>query len=142
MSTYLERYSCRSNRLTQLWTLPFSTSALPDKQYMTHIYWSFFTANRIKSPDKLRLAMLYALRYEDTGNLRAVKSRLLESGLTPEKVDLIDALLQYSGVRRTSLIHNTWYLFFVARFAKLRGHDHRQLQPYIIPSASYFIFDN
>lgn len=49
--------------------------------------------------------MLYALRYEDTGNLRAVKSRLLESGLTPEKVDLIDALLQYSGVRGTLLIH-------------------------------------
>lgn len=53
---------------------------------------------RIKAPDKLRLAMLYALRYEDTGNLRAVKSRLLDSGLTPEKVDLLDALLQYSGV--------------------------------------------
>lgn len=42
--------------------------------------------------------MLYALRYEDTGNLRAVKSRLLDSGLTQEKVDLLDALLQYSGV--------------------------------------------
>lgn len=42
--------------------------------------------------------MLYALRYEDTGNLRAVKSRLLDSGLAPEKVDLLDALLQYSGV--------------------------------------------
>lgn len=55
-------------------------------------------ACRIKAPDKLRLAMLYALRYEDTGNLRAVKSRLLDSGLTPEKVDLLDALLQYSGV--------------------------------------------
>lgn len=41
--------------------------------------------------------MLYALRYEDTGNLRAVKSRLLDSGITPEKVDLLDALLQYSG---------------------------------------------
>ncbi len=55
-------------------------------------------ADRIKAPDKLRLAMLYALRYEDTGNLRAVKSRLLDSGLTQEKVDLLDALLQYSGV--------------------------------------------
>lgn len=52
---------------------------------------------RIKAPDKLRLAMLYALRYEDTGNLRAVKARLLEGGLTPEKVDLVDALLQYAG---------------------------------------------
>lgn len=41
--------------------------------------------------------MLYALRYEDTGNLRAVKSRLLDSGLTQEKVDLLDALLQYAG---------------------------------------------
>ncbi|CBJ29106.1 conserved unknown protein [Ectocarpus siliculosus] len=55
------------------------------------------TSSRIKAPDKLRLAMLYALRYEDMGNLRAVKSRLLDSGLTPEKVDLLDALLQYSG---------------------------------------------
>lgn len=57
-------------------------------------------ANRIKSPDKLRLAMLYALRYEDTGNLRAVKARLLDSGLKPEKVDLLDALLQYAGTIR------------------------------------------
>lgn len=57
-----------------------------------------FFVRRIKAPDKLRLAMLYALRYEDMGNLRAVKSRLLDSGLTPEKVDLLDALLQYSGV--------------------------------------------
>lgn len=55
-------------------------------------------ACRIKAPDKLRLAMLYALRYEDTGNLHAVKSRLLDSGITPDKVDLLDALLQYSGV--------------------------------------------
>lgn len=55
-------------------------------------------ACRIKAPDKLRLAMLYTLRYEDTGNVRAVKSRLLDSGLAPEKVDLLDALLQYSGV--------------------------------------------
>lgn len=42
--------------------------------------------------------MLYALRYEDTGNLRTVKSRLVDSGLSPEKVNLLDALLQYSGV--------------------------------------------
>lgn len=41
--------------------------------------------------------MLYALRYEETGNIRAVKSRLLDSGITPEKVDLLDALLQYAG---------------------------------------------
>lgn len=42
--------------------------------------------------------MLYALRYEDNGNLRAVKARLLESGITPDKVDLLDALLQYAGM--------------------------------------------
>lgn len=29
--------------------------------------------------------------------MRAVKSRLLDSGITPEKVDLLDALLQYAG---------------------------------------------
>ncbi|CAN0507793.1 unnamed protein product, partial [Discosporangium mesarthrocarpum] len=52
---------------------------------------------RIKTPDKLRLAMLYALRYEDTGNLRSVKARLIDCGITPEKVDLMDALLQYAG---------------------------------------------
>ncbi|CAM9217961.1 unnamed protein product [Choristocarpus tenellus] len=53
---------------------------------------------RIKAPDKLRLAMLYALRYEDTGNLRSVKARLIDCGITPEKVDLLDALLQYAGI--------------------------------------------
>ncbi|CAM9676026.1 unnamed protein product [Phaeothamnion confervicola] len=52
---------------------------------------------RIKPPDKLRLAMLYALRYEDTGNLRSVKAKLLDTGLPQEQLDLIDALLQFAG---------------------------------------------
>lgn len=79
---------------------------------------------RMKAPDKLRLAMLYALRYEDTGNLRAVKSRLLDSGLTPEKVDLVDALLQYSGVScypppRMSILPMPVWPFQRARIVRL-----------------------
>lgn len=33
-----------------------------------------------------------------------VKSRLLDAGLTPEKVDLVDALLQYAGGSSSSLV--------------------------------------
>ncbi|CAM9706238.1 unnamed protein product [Chrysoparadoxa australica] len=56
---------------------------------------------QIQGADKLRLAMLYLLRYEDAGtNLIMVKARLTEAGLPPERVELLDALRSYCG--RTS----------------------------------------
>jgi vacuolar protein sorting-associated protein 45 len=52
---------------------------------------------KVQDADKLRLSMLYALRYEETGNLKVVKTRLADAGLPRGKVELIDALLRYGG---------------------------------------------
>lgn len=54
----------------------------------------------VKIPDKLRLGMLYALRYENaTPNnaIPAVKEAMKRGGVPPESVALVDAILRYAG---------------------------------------------
>ena len=51
----------------------------------------------IKSPDKVRLGLLYALRYEHVGNLSIMKGHMARGGVTPEKIGLIDTMLRYAG---------------------------------------------
>lgn len=51
----------------------------------------------IKAADKLRLALLYVLRYEDTANLNNLKRELLDGGVSEEKVKLIDLMLEKAG---------------------------------------------
>ena len=54
----------------------------------------------VKIPDKLRLGMLYALRYEKaTPNnaIPAVKEAMKRGGVPPESVGLVDAILRYAG---------------------------------------------
>ncbi|KAL7442342.1 hypothetical protein ACHAXH_006673 [Discostella pseudostelligera] len=54
----------------------------------------------VKIPDKLRLGILYALRYENaTPNnaIPAVKEAMKRGGVPPESVALVDAILRYAG---------------------------------------------
>jgi vacuolar protein sorting-associated protein 45 len=54
----------------------------------------------VKIPDKLRLGMLYALRYENAipgGAIPAVKEAMRRGGVPPESVGLVDAILKYAG---------------------------------------------
>jgi hypothetical protein len=54
---------------------------------------------RVQPADKLRLAMLYALRYEEhpATSVRALKTRLVDGGVAPERAALLDALLAWAG---------------------------------------------
>lgn len=54
---------------------------------------------QIKPLNKLRLAILYALRYETNSSvqLKTVKDLLFASGLPSDRVALIDAFLKYGG---------------------------------------------
>lgn len=54
-------------------------------------------SNAIKIPDKLRLGMLYALRYENSGNLHAMKAAMARGGVPPDTVDLVNSMLRYAG---------------------------------------------
>jgi len=49
--------------------------------------------------DKLKLAMLYALRYElsPTNELPAIRDLLTKAGATPDQIKSVAALLQYAG---------------------------------------------
>ena len=51
----------------------------------------------INAVDKLRLGLLYGLRYETTGDLGALKDNLVSGGVPRAQVDLLDKMLQYAG---------------------------------------------
>jgi vacuolar protein sorting-associated protein 45 len=51
----------------------------------------------IKIPDKLRLGLLYALRYEHSSNLHRVKAEMKKGGVPDDMVDLMDSILKYAG---------------------------------------------
>lgn len=51
----------------------------------------------IKVPDKLRLGLLYALRYEASGNLHMLQSAMSKGGVPPDLVQLVPVLLRYAG---------------------------------------------
>lgn len=60
---------------------------------------AFIQNPRIGSEDKLRLTMLYALRYQTntSSKITEVTNALCENGLSRESVSLIDALIRYGG---------------------------------------------
>lgn len=53
----------------------------------------------IKIPDKLRLGLLFALRYEHSSNLHRVKSEMRKGGVPDDLMELMDTILKYAGSR-------------------------------------------
>lgn len=51
----------------------------------------------IQPADKVRLAILFAIRYESYSEVSQIKSVLIENGVKAEKAALIDAVLEYGG---------------------------------------------
>jgi len=51
----------------------------------------------VKVPDKLRLGLLYALRYEGSGNIEMIKNHMLRGGVPSDSVELVDIILRYGG---------------------------------------------
>ena len=52
----------------------------------------------VQKADKLRLALLYVIKYEQYDELANIKGALVENGV--ERVSLLDAMLQYAGEAR------------------------------------------
>jgi vacuolar protein sorting-associated protein 45 len=57
------------------------------------------SSDSVKIPDKLRLGLLYALRYEVSGNIHMVQSAMGKGGVPPDMVDLVKIMLRYGGVK-------------------------------------------
>jgi vacuolar protein sorting-associated protein 45 len=57
------------------------------------------SSTSVKIPDKLRLGLLYALRYEVSGNIHMVQSAMGKGGVPPDMVDLVKIMLRYGGVK-------------------------------------------
>lgn len=64
------------------------------------------SSRKVTSSDKLRLVMLYSLRYEESASIRQTLSAMTEalhvSGVGSDGVHLIAALRDYAGTRRRS----------------------------------------
>jgi len=69
-------------------------------------------SSKVKIPDKLRLGLLYALRYETIGNLHRVRSAMQKGGVPNDMLELMDSILQYGGTK--------------VRAPGLYGEDHNQ----------------
>lgn len=54
-------------------------------------------SSHVKMPDKLRLGLLYALRYENSGNLNRIKAEMKKGGVPDHMISLMDTILQYGG---------------------------------------------
>lgn len=54
-------------------------------------------SDHVKIPDKLRLGLLFALRYELSGNIHMVQSAMNKAGVPPDMVDLVNVILRYGG---------------------------------------------
>eukprot|EP00957_Ditylum_brightwellii_P003856 292992-Ditylum_brightwellii.AAC.1 len=53
----------------------------------------------VKIPDKLRLGLLYALRYEQNGNVAMIKSEMEKGGVPPDSIEFVDTILKYAGTK-------------------------------------------
>ena len=63
---------------------------------------------KVKSADKLRLALLYLLRYESYNEAREIKGMLQDKGLSGQQLALLDAVLAYAGdARRAAGLFNS-----------------------------------
>lgn len=60
--------------------------------------FSKLTDNSIQPPDKLRLAILYVIKYESYNEISEIKTLLNSQGV--DKAFLLDAILQYAGESR------------------------------------------
>lgn len=52
---------------------------------------------RVQNADKLRLAVLFLLRYESYNETREIRDKLLEKGLSSQQLSCLEAVLEYAG---------------------------------------------
>jgi vacuolar protein sorting-associated protein 45 len=55
---------------------------------------------RIQQDDKLRLALLFVIRYESYDEVKEIKAHLTEAGLSSQQISALDAILEYAGEAR------------------------------------------
>jgi vacuolar protein sorting-associated protein 45 len=58
------------------------------------------TSPTIKVPDKLRLGLLYALRYETSANLHMLQQVMSKGGVPADMMSLIPTMLRYGGYQQ------------------------------------------
>jgi vacuolar protein sorting-associated protein 45 len=68
-----------------------------------HAHWKELmeklASPHIQIPDKLRLGLLYALRYEISGNLHMVQQAMKKGGVPADMVNLVNVMLRFAGTK-------------------------------------------
>lgn len=67
--------------------------------HMRELLDKLSSTSNIKIPDKLRLGLLYALRYEITGNVNRIKKEMKNGGVPDDMIDLVNTILRYAGTK-------------------------------------------
>ena len=73
---------------------------------------------RVEPADKVRLALLYILRYENGDEAKQIKAQLIEHGVAREKAAYIDAMVAYAGENRRAPGLYSSGDSFIAKFSK------------------------
>lgn len=58
--------------------------------------------SKVQNADKLRLTLLFLIRYESYDEVRELKSKLSEKGLSSQQLAIVDAMLEYAGESKRS----------------------------------------
>jgi hypothetical protein len=84
---------------------------------------TLIASSRVPTPSRLRLAILYALRYQKlpTNSIAGVVDCLIRNGVTPDRARLVYVMLNFAGVdvRQDDLFMNE--NFFSRGKTALRG---------------------
>jgi len=86
--------------------------------------WDMVRGTNVTNMERLRLVLLYALRYEHDSSILELKQLLSSKGIGEEQIALVDQLLQYAGshIRSGDLFQNKSF------FASAKGNLTRGLK--------------
>ena len=81
--------------------------------------WDKLSNPSVDAADKVRLALLYVLRYESYDETSQIKAKLVEAGVSREKAAFLDAILAYAGEsRRSAGLYSTGDGSLLSKFTK------------------------
>ena len=81
--------------------------------------YNLLDSSGISSGDKVRIALLYILRYESYNEIAIVKSKLSDRGLSSRETSILDAMLEYAGeTRRAPGLYSSGVEKFLQKIGK------------------------
>jgi vacuolar protein sorting-associated protein 45 len=84
-------------QLLDISSLEQEISCANDHAEHKRLLFEKIASSRIQAADKLRLALVFAIRYESYDESKEIKARLVDAGFSGSETAVLDALLEYAG---------------------------------------------